>query len=130
MLQDLPEVGSGPIVVRSPAFCPLYCIVLVVSLANMALFRVLRGFLARFGVRMYVYVGLVLCLDCVAFVRVRCLAVWRLVACLPLFCPLLSSFILYLVLLLLCLPFLFVLFAPAFISFPAFLGLSSWLLGF
>ena len=76
-----------------PAFCPLYCIVLVVSLANMALFRVLRGFLARFGVRMYVYMGLVLCLDCVAFVRVRCLAVWRLVACLPLFCPLLSSFL-------------------------------------
>ena len=32
------------------AFCPLYCFVLAVSLANMALFRVLRGFLARFGV--------------------------------------------------------------------------------
>ena len=27
-----------------PAFCPLVCFVLVVSLANMALFRVLRGF--------------------------------------------------------------------------------------
>ena len=39
------------------AFCPLYCIVLVVSLANMALFRVLRGFLAGFGVRMYVCMG-------------------------------------------------------------------------
>ena len=33
-----------------PAFCPLYCFVLVVSLANMALFRVLRGFLEGFGV--------------------------------------------------------------------------------
>lgn len=32
------------------AFCPLYCIVLVVSLANMALFRVLKAFLAGFGV--------------------------------------------------------------------------------
>ena len=53
-----------------PAFCPLYCIVLVVSLANMALFRVLRGFLARFGVRMYVYMGLGFCVACVAFVRV------------------------------------------------------------
>ena len=40
-----------------PAFCPLYCIVLVVSLVNMALFRVLRGFLARFGVRMCVCMG-------------------------------------------------------------------------
>ena len=57
------------------AFCPLYCIVLVVSLANMALFRVLRGFLEGFGVRMYVCVGLGFCVACVAFVRVRCLAV-------------------------------------------------------
>ena len=52
------------------AFCPLYCFVLVVSLANMALFRVLRGFLARFGVRMYVCVGLGFCVDCGVFVRV------------------------------------------------------------
>ena len=40
-----------------PAFCPLYCIVFVVSLANMALFRVLRGFLEGFMVRMYVCMG-------------------------------------------------------------------------
>ena len=53
-----------------PAFCPLVCFVLVVSLANMALFRVLRGFLARFGVRMYVCVGLGFCVDCGVFVRV------------------------------------------------------------
>ena len=53
-----------------PAFCPLYCIVLVVSLANMALFRVLRGFLAGFGVLVWVCVGLVFCLDCGVFVRV------------------------------------------------------------
>ena len=52
------------------AFCPLYCIVLVVSLANMALFRVLKAFLAGFMVRMCVCMGLVLCVDCVAFVRV------------------------------------------------------------
>ena len=37
---------------------------------NMALFRVLRAFLEGFGVRMYVYMGLVLCVACVAFVRV------------------------------------------------------------
>lgn len=41
----------------------------------------------------------------------------------PLSCPLLCPFALVFA-------FLFVLFAPAFISFPAFLGLSSWLLGF
>ena len=39
------------------AFCPLVCFVLVVSLANMALFRVLRGFLEGFMVRMYVCMG-------------------------------------------------------------------------
>ena len=37
-----------------PAFCPLTCFMLVASLANMALFRVLRGFLGSFGVRMSV----------------------------------------------------------------------------
>lgn len=58
-----------------PAFCPLVCFVLVVSLANMALIRVLRGFLEGFGVRMYVCVGLGFCVDCGVFVRVRCLAV-------------------------------------------------------
>lgn len=52
------------------AFCPLVCFVLVVSLANMALFRVLEAFLAGFGVLVWVCVGLVLCVDCVAFVRV------------------------------------------------------------
>lgn len=41
----------------------------------------------------------------------------------PLSCPLFCPFALVFA-------FLFVLFAPAFISFPAFLGLSSWLLGF
>ena len=48
---------SGPVIGRlvssggmSHAFCLLYYIVLVVSLANMALFRVLKGFLAGFGV--------------------------------------------------------------------------------
>ena len=53
-----------------PAFCPLSCFMLVASLANMALFRVLRGFLEGFIVRMNICMGLVLCLDCVAFVRV------------------------------------------------------------
>ena len=60
-------VSSGGV---SHAFCPLSCIVLVVSLANMALFRVLRGFLARFMVRMCVCMGLGFCVDCGVFVRV------------------------------------------------------------
>ena len=37
---------------------------------NMALFRILRGFLAGFGVRMYICLAWVLCVACVAFVRV------------------------------------------------------------
>ena len=56
-----------------PSLCPAFALfpaLLAVSLANMALFRVLRGFLARFGVRMYVCIGLGFCVDCVAFVRV------------------------------------------------------------
>ena len=53
-----------------PAFCPLVCFALLFCLSNMPLFRVLRGFLARFGVRMYVCMGLGFCVDCGAFVRV------------------------------------------------------------
>ena len=40
------------------AFCPLSCFACGALPLNMALFRVLRGFLARFGVRMYVCIGL------------------------------------------------------------------------
>ena len=53
-----------------PAFCPLYCFVLVALLANMALFRVLRGFLAGFMGFAWVCVGWVLCVACGAFVCV------------------------------------------------------------
>lgn len=53
-----------------PPFSPLYCFTLVVSLANMALFRVLRAFLAWFGVFVWVCVVWVLCVGCGAFVRV------------------------------------------------------------
>ena len=53
-----------------PAFCPLVCFVLVVSLTNMALFRILRGFLEGFMVRMYICMGLGFCVDCGAFVCV------------------------------------------------------------
>ena len=74
----VPDSGpAGPVIGRlvssggmSHAFCPLYYIVLVVSLANMALFRVLRGFLEGFGVRMCVCMGLGFFVACVAFVRV------------------------------------------------------------
>ena len=54
----------------APSFCPLFCFMLVVSLANVALFRVFRAFLAWFGVVVWVCVVLVLCVACVAFVRV------------------------------------------------------------
>ena len=61
----MPDSGpAGPVIGRLwssggalHAFCPLYCIALVASLANMALFRVLKAFLEGFGVRMYVCMG-------------------------------------------------------------------------
>ena len=61
----VPDSGpAGPVIGRLwssggalHAFCPLYCIALVASLANMALFRVLKAFLEGFGVRMYVCMG-------------------------------------------------------------------------
>ena len=53
-----------------PAFCPLSRLALGALLANMALFRVLRGFLEGFGVVVWVYVVLVVCVACGAFVRV------------------------------------------------------------
>ena len=53
-----------------PSFCPFLCLALVALLANMALFRILRGFLARFGGFVWVCVVLVVCVACVAFVRV------------------------------------------------------------
>ena len=40
-----------------PAFCPLCCFACGGLLANMPLFRNLRAFLARFGVRMYICMG-------------------------------------------------------------------------
>ena len=55
---------------KIPSFRPLACFARGVSLANMALFRVLRAFLARFGVFVWVCIGRVLCVACVAFVRV------------------------------------------------------------
>ena len=48
----------------------LCCFCSPASALKYALFRVLRGFLEGFMVRMYVCMGLVLCVDCVAFVRV------------------------------------------------------------
>ena len=54
-----------------PAFCPLACSSLGALLANMALFRVLRAFLARFGGFVWVCVVLVVCVVCGAFVCVR-----------------------------------------------------------
>ena len=53
-----------------PAFCLPYCFACGGLLANMPSFRVLRAFLAGFGVVVWVCVVLVLCVACVAFVRV------------------------------------------------------------
>ena len=54
-----------------PAFRPLSCFALGVLLANMALFRILRGFLAGFPCWMWVYIASMLCVACGAFVCVR-----------------------------------------------------------
>ena len=53
-----------------PSFCPLSRFVFGVLSLNMPLFRVLRAFLAGFGRFVWVYVVLVRCVACVAFVRV------------------------------------------------------------
>ena len=57
-------------IARCSAFYSLCRSSLVALLANVALFRVLRGFLAGFGVVVWVCAGLAVCVACVAFVRV------------------------------------------------------------
>ena len=54
-----------------PPFCPLSRFVFGVLSLNMALFRVLRGFLEGFPCWMYVCIACVLCVACVAFVCVN-----------------------------------------------------------
>ena len=54
----------------SLAFCPLSRLALGALALNMALFRVFRAFVARFMVLVWVWLVLVLCVACVAFVRV------------------------------------------------------------
>ena len=53
-----------------PCFYPLCCSACGALHLNMALFRVLRAFLERFMGLVWVCVGWVVCVDCVAFVRV------------------------------------------------------------
>ena len=53
-----------------PSFCPLSRFGFGALALNMVLFRVFRGFLAGFGRFVWVCVVLVLCVACVAFVRV------------------------------------------------------------
>ena len=55
---------------KIPSLWSLSCFVLGVLLANMALFRVLKALLEGFRVVVWVCVVLVLCVACVAFVRV------------------------------------------------------------
>ena len=69
-LQDLPEAGSGPIVVRS-RLLPSLLLCFPALPFKYALISRFKGVLEGFGVRMYVYVGWVLCVDCGAFVCVR-----------------------------------------------------------
>ena len=54
-----------------PSLCPLSRFPFLLCLSNMPLFSVFRGFLARFGARMYICMGWGLCVDCGAFVCVR-----------------------------------------------------------
>ena len=53
-----------------PAFCLLYRSAVVALLAKYAFIRILRVFLARFGVVAWVCIACVLCVACGAFVRV------------------------------------------------------------
>ena len=53
-----------------PSFCPLSRFVFGALSLNMPLFRVLRAFLARFGVVVRVCIGSVLCVACGALVCV------------------------------------------------------------
>ena len=52
-------------------FCPLSRFALGASLANVALFSVLKVFLEGLGCFVWVCIGRVLCVACVAFVRVN-----------------------------------------------------------
>ena len=51
----LPLFGCVPSL--SPYLCPLSRFPFLLCLSNMPLFSVFRGFLARFGVRMYICMG-------------------------------------------------------------------------
>lgn len=54
-----------------PAFCPLCCFAPEVLGLNMALFRILRGFLEGFSCSVWVCLAWVLCVDCGTFVCVN-----------------------------------------------------------
>ena len=124
--------GAGPPVVFRGVFRP-FALPFVPSagfacgrlLANMALFRVLGAFLGGFSCSVWVCLAWVLCVACVAFVRVRCLAVLWLVACLPLFLSSLPLFFFFAYLLGLCLC------CPLLVLLPAlFVLLCLWVLCF
>ena len=83
----------------APSFCLLSCFVLGALSLNMALFRVLRAFIWVYRLLVWVCSSWVLCVACGAFVCVRCLAVLRLVACLPLFLSLCLPFSCFMLLL-------------------------------
>ena len=71
---------SGPVIGRLWSSCAVFrpfalplslsCFACGALHLNMALFRILRGFLEGFMVRMYICMGLGFCVDCGVFVRV------------------------------------------------------------
>ena len=65
---DVSKIGQDT--AGCSAFCPLSRFVFGALSLNVALFRVLRGFLEGFMGFVWVCVACVLCLACVAFVRV------------------------------------------------------------
>ena len=65
---DVSKIGQDT--ARCSVFYLLFCFALGALIANVALFRVLRAFLEGFGMFVWVCVVLVLCVACVAFVRV------------------------------------------------------------
>ena len=96
-VQGLPVSSGGVFRPFVPAFRPFAAFAFLQYLLNMPYFAFLGGFWRGLGCLAWVCVVLVLCAACMAFVRVRCLAVIRLVACLPFFlslCPCFSSFVL------------------------------------
>ena len=109
-----------------PSFCPSYRFVFGALLANMALFRVLKAFLARFGRFVWVYVVLVLCVDCVALYACGVRRIKGLMRVCPSFCLFALVFILFALVLSLCISSGLCLCCPRLVRFCCFVFVSSF----